>query len=925
MNPISTVSSFPGEFRRFLVSLLSLSLTLTCAWAQSGTGSLSGKITDAAKGAPLAGAIISIDDLFRESSTDREGVFFIGNLPAGEYTVRVSYLGLDAKNFPVTVTPGERAELSAQLGDKVFELEKITVEGQRAGQARALNQQRSSANLKEIVASDAIGRFPDQNTSEAMQRLSGVALERDQGEGRFISIRGLSADLNNTQIDGINVPSSERATRKVNLDTIPVEGLDGIELTKAVTPDMDADAIGGSVNLKTKTAFSQPGRVLSFAAEGQYNKFRDKWGHKFAGTAGGKFGGDRWGLLVTVSDQKRFMTSIDNEQATGWATKNGFFVPNGNIDIREYHISRIRKGASISLDFRPSTDDELFVRASYNHFSDTENRFRMLFAAQTSSATPTNNEQGTVVNRTITVDLKDRTEDTNIQVISTGGKHQRGNLHIDWLAAYSHSNLEDPFRFEPAFRSGNTTFAYDMSNQEQPMLSGIYQNLALTTYRMNAVRLRHAFSDDRERTLAINLRRDVEWGSHPGYWKVGAKYRLREKKNDTQDNRYTDGSAGAFTLANANRPSTFNPGSTPFLTLDPKAFAAYFAANPGSFIRNNITSSIGDVSEDYTTDENVLAGYAMGSITMDKFTVLAGVRAEQTEFHTKGWRTQGEANPVFSRASAGRNYTDILPSVHAVYKFSPSLQGRVSVGQTLSRPNFADSAFRVTVGDDGNISQGNTQLKPYHSDNFDATLEYYPGKSLGVLSVGFFAKRIEDFIFAQTLTRGAPNGINDLTTPLNGKQANIRGTEFTYQQQLTFLPPPFDGLGFFANYTVTSGDADLGDARPGEKMPFLQQSKRIANLALSYEKHGFLLRVSLNHRSSYLDTIGSGPSTDLFVDTHTQFDLTSNYKITRNLTVFAEVLNLTDEPYRSYYGVSFRNRKTEYYRWSANTGVRFNF
>jgi TonB-dependent receptor len=310
---------------------------------------------------------------------------------------------------------------------------------------------------------------------------------------------------------------------------------------------------------------------------------------------------------------------------------------------------------------------------------------------------------------------------------------------------------------------------------------------------------------------------------------------------------------------------------------------------------------------------------------VDKLTLLGGVRAERTDFDTKGWRTQGAANPVFSRASASRSYTDVLPGLHAVYKFTPKLQGRASLSQTLSRPNFPDSAFRVTVGDDGNITQGNTQLKPYHATNYDASLEYYPGKSLGVLSAGVFAKRIDDFIFAQTIAGGAPNGINDLTTPLNGKRANIKGAEFGYQQQFTFLPPPFDGLGLFLNYTMTRGDADLGAARPGEKMPFLQQSKRIANLALSYEKHGFLLRVSLNYRSAYLDTIGATASDDLYVDTHTQIDLTSNYKLTRHFTVFAEVLNLTDEPYHSYYNVSFRNRKTEYYRWSANTGVRYNF
>lgn len=921
MNPIPQVSPPTGGFRRLLVYLFALTLALTGAWAQSDAGSVSGTITDNS-GTPLSGALVTINGTNRETVSDRDGGYYLSNVPAGAHTVHVSYLGYASKDYPVTVTGGQRAILDGKMGDDVVQLDKFTVEGQREGQARALNQQRSSSNLKEIVASDAIGRFPDQNASETLQRLSGVALERDQGEGRFISIRGISATLNSTQINGVNVPSSERDTRKVNLDTVSVEQLDGIELTKALTPDMDGDAIGGSVNLKTKTAFSSAGRILNFSGEGQFNNYADKWGHKAGLTVGDKFAGNRWGALLSLSDQIRYLTSLDNEQATGWSIKNGFYVPNGNIDIREYHIRRVRRGANLSLDFRPSADDELFIRSSYNHFSDTEHRSRMLFASQASSATPTSNDLGTVVNRSVTVDVKYRTEDTNIWTVSGGGNHQRGDLKIDWVAAFSHADLKDPFRFEPAFRSGNTTFSYDYSNQEQPIMSGAYQSLALTAYRVNAIRLRMSEHTDEESTFAINVRRDLNWGAHPGYWKVGAKYRAREKNADTQDNRYTDGTGGLFTLANVIRPSTFNRGSTPFLTADPDALRNYFRDNPASFIRNNVQSSIGDRTEDYVSDENVLAGYGMGSVTLDKLTLSGGVRVEHTDFKTSGWRIQGVAAPVFSLISAANKYDEFLPSIHAVYKFASRVQGRASFTQSISRPNFADSAFRESIDDNGDYSRGNVNLKPYHADNFDASIEYYPHKSLGVISAGFFAKRIDDFIFAQKVNGGAPDGIHSLTTPLNGKTATITGLEATYQQQFTFFPSPFDGLGLFFNFTASSSDADLGAARPGEKLSFLQQSKSVANAALSYEKYGFFARVSVNFRSAYLDTIGANVAEDLYVDKHMQIDVTTNYKLRRNVTIYAELLNLNNEPYLSYYGDTHRARKTEYYKWSANAGVR---
>lgn len=890
-------------------------------------GSVFGKVKD--HGTLLSGALVSVPDLLLETSTDREGEFYFGIVPVGTYRVNVSYLGLEPKDVTVSVSLGQRVNLDvelsvdAQKSGEMITLEEFTISGQRSSQARALNQQRTADSLQEIVASNLIGRFPDQNAAESIQRLSGVALERDQGEGRFVSIRGITAALNNTQINGINVPSSERDTRKVNLDTISNEQLDGIELTKALTPDMDGDAIGGSINLKTKTAFSSDNRIVNLSAEGSYNKFGDQWGHKVGLTLGDKFFQEKWGILVTASDQRRYTTSLDNEQATGWVVKNGFYVPNGNIDIREYHIRRSRRGAGLSLDFQPTNDDQFFLRSLWNHFTDRENRYRMLFRAQASSATPTDDYHGTVANRPVQVEFKDRIEETSIWTVATGGDHLRGGLQLTWQAAFSHADLKEPLRFEPVFQSANTSFSYDWSDPEQPILSGTYRSLPLTSYRINAVRVRTSNNTDDEATLAANLKGYVSLAGRSGYWKMGLKFRQREKDADTDDNRFTDGSAGAFTLANVYRASAFNPGSAPFLTPDGAALSVYFHDHPGSFIRNTVSSSIGTVSEDYISNENVFAGYGMGSITFGSLTVSGGVRAEHTSFKTNGWIIQGAANPGFIRGAAAHNYDEILPGVHALYKFNTRFQTRASYNQSISRPNFPDSSFRVTVDDNGNTVTGNPKLKPYHADNFDLDFEFFPQKPLGVVTFGGFAKRIDDFIFTQTVNGGAGNGSAALTTPLNGNAATISGLEVTYQQQFTFLPAPFNGLGVFLNYTRTQSTSDLGAARLGAKLRFLQQSDHIANVALSYEKHGFFIRGSLNFRSYYLDTIGATAAEDLFVDDHMQIDVSMSYKFTRNLTLYAELLNVNREPYFSYYGSSLRTRKAESYKWNANVGLRF--
>jgi TonB-dependent receptor len=932
MTSIPPVSPPAGVFRRLLVCFLGLSLTLASAWAQSGTGSLSGKITDAAKGAPLAGAQVSIEGTNFETSTDREGEFFFAGVPAGTQNVHVSYLGLDSKSFPATVVGGQRTELNAKLGDEVLRLDKISVQGQREGQARALNQQRSADNLKEIVTTDVIGRFPDQNASETLQRMSGVALERDQGDGRFVSIRGLYADLNSTQLNGVNIPSSENGTRRVNLDTIPTDLLESVELNKAITPDMDADAIGGAINLKTKNAFSQPGRIISASAEGVYNTYAEDLGHKYALTYGQRFGGDRWGFLFSISDQSVVHAALDSEMSTPWLLKSGVLVPNGNIDIREYDVLRERRGMSGSLDFHPTKDDSFFLRGTYNHFSDTEHRYRELFRNTAAATTVVDATHGTVAARPIQVDLKFRTEDNNFWNVSAGGEHHRDVLQVDYLVSIAKAELVDGHRFEPVFQSGNTSWSYDVSNPDVPVITGAFSAVPASNFTVNSIRLRHALQQDTEKTAAINVRRDMKWGDLSGFWKVGAKYRDREKTADTQDNRYN--AAAAVNLGTFLRPSTFRQASSnPFYTLDAQGFLDYFEANTSAFTRNAITSAFGDFATDYVSDEDVTSGYAMASVTSGNLTTLAGVRVEQTDFQTAGWLigAPNTAAQTFTATKFSRSYTNIMPGLHFRYKLGKQAQVRASFSQTLARPNFGDSSGSVVLDDAANTdTRGNPAIKPFRSDNFDLSVEYYP-KSLGVMSLSLYAKNIKDFIFTQSLP-GQGTGGRTLVQPLNGNTAKIVGLEATWQQQFTFLPSPFDGLGLYANATMNSSNTDYGAARPGENVAFSRQSKRIANLALSYEKYDFFLRVSLNYRSPFIEEAGFGAdaSTDLWVDDHTQIDVSANYKLTKNFTVYAEILNLTEEPYIMRWGngaggPSNLLRKSEFYKYTADFGVRFRY
>ncbi|MBL9206045.1 MAG: TonB-dependent receptor plug domain-containing protein, partial [Opitutaceae bacterium] len=344
-----------SAFCRFAFALAFLIFSAVFAGAQTESGALGGRITDT-KGDPLSGALVTLKENGREASTTRGGEYFFAGLPAGVYTASVSYLGLPSKEISVTIAAGVESTLMVKLGEDVLVLEAFQVEGQRSGQARALNEQRASGNLRNIVSSDAAGRFPDQNAAESMQRIAGVSLERDQGEGRFISVRGVDPDLNNTQLNGVSIPASQEDSRKVNLDVFPTDILDSIEVVKAVTPDMDGDAIGGSVNIKTQTAFSSDQRILRASVEGGYSDLVDKWGYKYSVTYGDKFKDGKLGFLVSYSASKRQFGSNGREADDNpWVAKGGFIVPGGDLQHREYNIIRWRSGLSFSLDYRPDS------------------------------------------------------------------------------------------------------------------------------------------------------------------------------------------------------------------------------------------------------------------------------------------------------------------------------------------------------------------------------------------------------------------------------------------------------------------------------------------------------------------------------------------------------------------------------------------
>ena len=363
---------------RPVFTLLFTLFVCTCASAQN----LTGRVLDEAN-LPLAGATISLDETPLDV-TDQDGYFNLLDLPPGNHQLRVSYIGFTDHVHTVSVQAGETKELDIQLTPGV-ELATVAIISQLRGQARALSQQQSAINVTNVIAADQIGRFPDQNIGDALKRVSGINVQYDQGEARFANIRGTAPQLNAVTINGERIPSAEAEVRSIQLDLIPSDMIQAVEVNKALTPDMDADAIGGSVNLVTRAAPYE--RRVSGTLGAGYNFLAGEPTFNGSLIYGERFAGGKLGLIVSGSYFDNTLGSDNVEAEWGYedANDNGRFDAGEpeqpeEIQIRQYYLQRIRQSYSLGLDYKIDANHTLFLRGIYNRRKDWENRYRSVFA-----------------------------------------------------------------------------------------------------------------------------------------------------------------------------------------------------------------------------------------------------------------------------------------------------------------------------------------------------------------------------------------------------------------------------------------------------------------------------------------------------------------------------------------------------------------
>ena len=894
----------------------------------SYAGDIVGVVEDPTLQRFVEGASISLDEGDRRAVTDRWGRYSLRGLPAGEYTVEATAEGYEHQSFPVTVP--ETGEVALDISLNLAFVDEITVTDSRISQHLALQHKRSAPSILDAVSADTVGKLPDFNAAEAVQRLPGLSVEIDQGEGRYPIIRGIDSNLNNVTIDGNLVGAPEGAGRRVALDVVPSDLISVIEVVKAVTPDLDGNAIGGNINIKTRSAFDSPQSFTYLSTRGGFNEKSGRVPYGASAAWGSKLGADeQWGLVLAGSYYiRRYQTNL--VEGLDWVEfQSGSFAPE-NVKLFDYDIERERIGVNANLEYRAKESTFWYVRGIFNEFTDLERRDQLDFDAARGDQTAllstlVQNSQGRAKR-----EYRQNDQTQRLFNLSVGREFTSDNLTWDLSYTFAHAEEITPRRIDWEYRSSGGAFpnTIDVSDFFFQFDAGAAINDP-ADFRFRRVRRRTDAIEEDIHSLKTDLKIDKDFGERSGYLQFGLKYSMRDKFRDRENRNFTG--ADRFTLADTGlflpAPSVFDGLYDLGPILDFRGHETLFASNPEMFEFDAEGSAINSTASDYTIEETISAAYGLVSVDFGKTTVLGGVRVEYTDATYDAFLVQ---EPLVDPRNPGvpisdkTSYTDVLPSLHVTYRPKDNVLIRGAWTNTIGRPNYEDVAPRFEVDDDEGEA-GNADLKPFESMAFDVSFEYYFEPS-GIASIGLFYKDIKNPIFSRTTDDVVFRGIalDELQQPENADSGQLLGVELNWQRQFVNLPKPWDGLGATVNLTFVDSEVDVF-GREADNLPFVRQADQIGNFALFYRFLRFEARLAANYRDAYLQSIGGDLTEDVYFAERTQIDLKLTYDASENVSLFAEIQNIDDESRREFQGVSSRLFADEIYGWTGLIGATYAF
>jgi TonB-dependent receptor len=935
------------------VTLVSTVL-IPAAMAQGGKGIITGTVKDAA-GAVLPSALIELQPSGKKFVSDDQGTFRITDVVAGDYTLAVSYVGFAPTTVPVKVDAGQTANADAVL-QVASQSDQVIVTAERLlGEAEAINIERMADDIVQVLPSKVILSLPNTNVADAVGRLPSVTLERDEGEGKYVIIRGMEPRLTNTAIDGVQIPSPESYVRNIKLDIIPADLVDRIEVSKTLSANQDADAIGGSIDLVTKTAHERPTYELS--GMGGYTPIiGGRWLDAFTGTAGKRFGASkRFGALLSGSYDwnGRGINDIEPGQGTATTPSGNTIAVTNTLDTREYKYYRTRYGFGGGVDYRLGTGSMAYLKGLFSDFHDFGSTWVYTYnpgnGLAQSGAITTFDQTGNEQFREYI-----RRPDQQIFSFSTGARHDLTSTLITYEFAVSRSHQIGGFPTTYFNGPQNVGFNLDNTDPRRPIFS-VTNGVNIfdpTAYSINNVLEPQAYMNQLNIQGVATAARRYTLGSHLGTFEMGFKVRNGHKVynivnqywNNVNANLTLDRYLGTFTDPNYYDKS-YQLG--PLSTYDKLLSAFVGGIGDGSFTFDSNTTHLRSDPSDYDANERIYAGYLMNAISFGKFRIQTGVRFEGTvtsntaNLVTLNHKAYVSTTPV----NGGTDYLNVLPSVQVQYLLTPNTNIRATYGMGIARPNISDTVpFEQSDPNASpkNVVLGNPALKATRANNYDLLVEHY-FQPLGILQAGFFYKDLSNPIYntTQTITSGLFTGYQ-LQQNINGPNASITGFEAAWEQRLSRLPGFLSGFGVSANYSYTTSRVTFPAGFSGGRTDhpsLLRQAPNTWNLGFTYDRARFSMRFGVSDNDAniaaynYTASPGvslsdpivglKGPNGDNYFYAHTQFDVQGSYRLGKGFRLIVSGLNLSNEVFGFFNGSTIYPTQREFYHPTVSAGLRW--
>ena len=948
------------------------------AMAQGDRGTIAGTVKDSS-GAVLPGARVEVQK-GPSAVSDAQGQFIISNLAPGNYTLAVSYVGFSPFSTSVTVAAGQIAHVEAALQVESAS-QVVTVNGDRElGEVEAINIERTADNIVQVLPSQVITSLPNTNVADAVGRLPSVSLERDEGEGKYVQIRGTEPRLSNVTINGVNVPSPEGNVRNIKLDIIPSSVVDRIEVFKTLSANQDGDAIGGTVNLVTKTPIERP--TLDFEGQSGYtNIIGGRWLDAFNGTVGQRAGSRKqWGFLLsgTYDWNGRGINDLEPAIPPPGTPQNTLGTANyptfAGEDLRTYKYYRTRYGFSPEIDYVLKPGSSIYLKGLYSDFHDYGETY--VYTPNAGNLVSANGNNYTFDN-TGFMQYREYIRRPDQQIFSglVGGRHDLNSNLFTYEFAVSRSHNIGGQDFATArfnggpISAGGITFGLNTSNGYEPMFPVLAIDPSLsnniydpTEYLLNYYIIPNYSSTQLNFQGAASYQRRYSTHDHYGTFEVGLKIRNGHKTQSENDSIY-DNNTSSVRLADV-----LNTFSNP--TYYDKAYQVGPFSDFNKIIKMSdaflpqlgfdaAASQAASIPSDYDANERIYAGYLMNTIGFGRLSVQTGVRFEQTDatYRALGLATDTSGNVTVTSTPGSSTYLNVMPSVQLQYRLQQDTNLRGSFFMGISRPNFADivpsQLSDANTSPYPTISTGNPALKATRAEDYDVIVEHY-FRPFGILQAGFFYKNLRDPIYATTVIKaggpGSPFPSNPnyfLQESINGPGGHLTGFEAAWEQRLSFLPGFLNGFGVSANYSyttsrvsfppVTATQAGFNGGRTDH--PSLQrQAPNNYNVGLTYDKRRLSMRFAMSHNDAsiyqYFWSASNGPASDpvlglkgpngdVYLYAHTQYDVQGSYRLYKGLSFVAYGLNLTNEVFGFYQGSPQYPIQREFYHPTFSFGFRW--